>query len=187
MRKPLLVGLLVALALTPAFATELLQNTGFESGVLSPWYQARDFCSGTCLNWNASTQNPHTGKYSAMDVGNIELRQDFTPTPGANITNYSFWAYAGAGVGAVDFFYTDNSDEEFVYFATANVWTLINETANVDKSKTLRGISVWGASPGYTTFYDDFDLTATPEPGSLVLLGSGLAGLAALARRRINL
>ena len=189
MRRMLLLLLLFALSATPLFATELLQNPGFETGVLSPWYQGRDFCHGTCINWNVSNQNPHSGKYSAMDEGNIELRQDFTPTPGADITNFSFWAYTDAGLGAVDFFYTDNSDEEFLYFSTANVWTLINQTANVDKNKTLMGISVWGADPNHIAFYDDFDLTSNqvPESGSLVLLGSAVLGLAGVARRKFNL
>ena len=187
MRKSLLLALLLALAATPLLATELLQNTGFETGQLGPWYQARDFCNGTCVNWNASAQNPHTGTYSAMDEGNIELRQDFAATPGSQITNASFWVYTDSGVDAVDFFYTDSSDEEFVVFAPANTWTLENVTADVNKGKTLMGFSIWGSGPNHITFVDDADLTAVPEPGSLVLLGSGLVGLAGLARRRLSL
>lgn len=40
---------------------------------------------------------------------------------------------------------------------------------------------------GFTaTFVSDGDVTVTPEPGTLVLLGSGLIGLAGVARRRMS-
>jgi hypothetical protein len=32
--------------------------------------------------------------------------------------------------------------------------------------------------------FDDFTVTAVPEPASLLLLGSGIAGIAAKTRRR---
>ncbi len=83
MRKTLLLSLLFVIAATPVFATELLSNPGFETGDLSPWYQARDYCNGNCVNWNVTNTKSHSGTYSAMDEGNIELRQDFAPTPGS--------------------------------------------------------------------------------------------------------
>ncbi len=48
--KRILLGLAVLVLVSgSALAdTELLSNGGFESGVLSPWYNARDFCGGTC-------------------------------------------------------------------------------------------------------------------------------------------
>ncbi len=51
------------------------------------------------------------------------------------------------------------------------------------------GFSVWGASPDGIYYYDDFDITSNqfPEPGSLMLLGSGVLGPGALARRKLNL
>jgi len=186
MRKPLLLGLLLALAATPLLATELLQNPGFESGVLSPWYQARDFCSGTCVNWNASKLNPHTGTYSAMDEGNIELRQDFAATPGSQITNVSFWVNTDSGVDAVDFFYTDSSDEEFVVFSNANTWTLENVTSDVNTGKTLMGFSIWGSGPNHITYVDDASIDAVPEPGTLVMLGSGVLAVVAGLRRKLG-
>jgi len=191
MRKSIYACVLVTLLVGSAFAGELLVNGGFESGVLSPWYNARDFCGFTCVPWNVSNANPHSGSFSAMDVGNIELRQDFTPTPGSMITSVSFWVNSSAGVDAVDFFYTDNSDEEFVVFSTPGVWNLADVTADVDTGKTLSGFSIWGADPGFTTFVDDASIMAnmatTPEPGTLVMLGSGALALAGALRRKINL
>jgi hypothetical protein len=187
MRRLLLALLFLVLAAGAALAdTQLLVNGDFETGVLSPWYNARNFCTGNCQPWVVSTNNPHTGKYSAMNIGNIELRQDFTPTPGSQITNVSFWVYSGAGLDAVDFFYTDNSDVEFAVTPPANTWTLENLTADVNKGKTLSGFSIFGASPGYTTYVDDASITAVPEPSTLVLLGSSALAASASLRRRMK-
>jgi hypothetical protein len=185
--KKVVFTLLILLA-SSAFASELLVNGDFETGVLSPWNNARNFCSGTCIPWQISTANPHTGTFSAMDEGNIELRQDFTPTPGANITNVSFWAYTDSGVDAVDFFYTDNSDEEFVVFGNPNTWTLQNVTSDVNAGKTLMGFSIWGSGPNHITYVDDASITsnAVPEPGTLVMLGSGVLAAAGVIRRKFN-
>lgn len=185
MRKVLFA--LVILVASSAFATELLVNGDFESGVLSPWYNARNFCSGTCVPWNVNSNNPHSGSFSAMDEGNIELRQDFAPTPGSMINNVSFWVNSESGVDAVDFFYTDNSDEEFVVFPTANTWTQENVTSDVNTGKTLMGFSIWGSGPNHITYVDDASITATPEPGTLVMLTGGIVAAAAGLRRKFNI
>ena len=186
--KKVVFTLLILMA-SSAFATELLVNGDFETGSLGPWYNARNFCQGTCVPWNVSTANPHTGTYSANDTGNIELRQDFTPTLGANITNASFWSYTDSGVNAVDFFYTDSTDAEFVVFSNPNTWTLQNVTCDVDPSKTLMGFSIWGSGPNHISYVDDASITSNgvPEPGTLVMLGSGVLAAAAGIRRRIRL
>lgn len=187
MKKALLALLFLVLFAGIALAdTELLQNGGFESGVLSPWYNARDFCSGNCSPWAVTNSNPHSGTYSAMDVGNIELRQDFTPTPGSQITNVSFWIYTNTVANAFDFFYTDSSDEEFVIFAPTNTWTLETVTGDVDAGKTLSGFSIWGSSPSFTTYVDDVSITATPEPSTLVLLGGSALAVCGNLRRRMK-
>lgn len=184
--KKVIFAVVILLA-SSAFASELLLNGDFETGALSPWYNARDFCSGTCIPWNVSTNNPHSGQYSAMGEGNIELRQDFTPTLGSQINNVSFWVNSASGVDAVDFFYTDNSDEEFVVFSTANTWDLENVTSDVNTGKTLMGFSIWGSGPDHVTYIDDASITSAPEPGTLALLGSGLVAAAASIRRRFRL
>jgi hypothetical protein len=188
LKKALLALLFLVLFAGVALAdTELLQNGGFESGVLAPWTNARDFCNnGTCSAWAVSTSNPHTGTYSAMSIGNFELRQDFTPTPGSQITNVSFWIYTSAPATAFDFFYTDSSDEESVIFAPQNTWTEETVTAHVDTGKTLSGFSIWGASPSITTYVDDVSITATPEPATLVLLGGSALAVCGNLRRRMK-
>ena len=187
MKKLLLVLALVALVVTSAFAGEVLQNPGFESGVLGPWYTARtQFCGYTCVPWDVTSTFSHSGLYGATDVGNLELRQDFAPTPGSSITDVSFWVY-GVGANAVDFFYSDGSDQEFVTFPAPGVWSHMDVTSDVDTSRILTGFSIWGTDPSATTYVDDASITATPEPGTLVMLGSGIIGLAGILRRKINL
>lgn len=187
MKRALLASLVLVFFAGVALAdTELLTNGGFESGNLSPWTNARDFCNGgTCSPWAVTDSNPHSGTFSAMSIGNFELRQDFTPTPGSQITNVSFWIYTGAPATAFDFFYTDSSDEESVIFAPQNTWTLETVTADVDSGKTLSGFSIWGASPSITTYVDDVSITATPEPSTLVLLGGSALALCGRFRRLI--
>ncbi len=187
MKKFLFALALAVLMVTSSFAAEVLQNGGFESGLLAPWYTARtQYCGGTCVAWGVTNSFAHSGLYSATDVGNLELRQDFTPTPGSWITNVSFLVF-GAGANAVDFFYSDGSDQEFVTFPAGGVWSYVDVTSDVDTSKILTGFSIWGTDPSFTTYVDDARINAVPEPGTLVMFGSALVGLAGAIRRKINL
>jgi hypothetical protein len=193
MRKLVFCFAVVFLTVVSAAAgdTQLLSNGDFETGSLSPWFNARDFCSGVCVPWQISTVDPHSGMYSAMDVGNIELRQDFTPTAGADITNVSFWVNSEVGFNAIDFFYTDGSDEEFAISSSPGVWFFIDATGDVNTGKVLEGFSIFGASPDFTTYVDDLSITArggttVPEPSTFSMLGGGALILFGALRRRLQ-
>lgn len=186
MKKLFLVTCLAMLMATSAFAGQLIVNGGFETGGLSPWFNGRDFCGGTCSLWAVTATNPHTGLFSAMDIGNIELKQTFTPTPGSSITGVSFWIFSGAGLNAFDLFYTDGTDAEFTVLPTPDVWTFEDVTSSVDTTKTLMGFSVFGTDPSFTTFVDDVSVTsAVPEPSSLLMIGGGILALAGSVRRKL--
>jgi hypothetical protein len=190
MKKLVLALALPLLCVGSAMADELIVNGGFESGALTPWYNARNFCGGPCQDWAVTNTNSHSGSFSAMDVGNIELRQDLTATPGSQITSVSFWVNNSAGVDAVDFFYSDSSDEEYVVFTNAGVWNFVDVTADVNTSKTLVGFSIWGCDTGCTSFVDDVSITTAgggvPEPGTLAMLGTGVLGVAGVSRRKLG-
>ena len=189
MKKLFLTLAMLSLMAGSAFAGELIVNGGFESGALNPWFNARNFCGGPCSPWDTTTSVVHSGNFSATDIGNIEIRQNFTPTAGSDITDVSLWINNSAGVDAVDFFYTDNSDEEFVIFSNPGVWNFVDILADVNTSKTLSGISFWGCDTGCVTYLDDVSITTgttTPEPSSLLMIASGLLA-AGTTRRKLRL
>lgn len=170
------------------YAGNILANPGFETGSLGPWFTGRtQFCSGTCTDWFVTNSNPNSGTYSAEDVGNLELEQTFAGVSAADITSVTWFVQQpdGGGVEAVDFFYSDSTDAEFVVPVNGTGWQQENATADVAPAKTLVGFSVWGVG-GLTSFVDDLDIeanTTTPEPETFALLGAGLLGLGLLRKK----
>ena len=182
----------VALALAVASrANAQIANGGFETGSLSPWYQGPVYCTlgPDCIPWSVTTDQAHSGSYSAFDLGNIELRQDLvTPIFGGDITAFSYWIMQDLpSVSAFNFYYTDNTSTEFV-FDPGSTWGMINVLPDLDPTKTLAGFSVYGVTGGDPnhTYVDDFNISTSevPEPGSMALLATGLVGLAGVGRRR---
>ena len=180
MKLGVLVAVLVAaLGCAPAWANELL-NPGFESGVLDPWYQKADY--GGPENWNVTTDDVHTGKYSATDRGNKLIAQDFAPIATDSIIEASFWLKnVDASINAVYFEYSDFTTEENIWWPTGG-WDYVDATAWLDPGKELISFGVYGVSGGTTerTYVDDW-MIYVPEPSALLLLGLG--GVAALRRR----
>lgn len=199
MKKLLAAAFLAALLIgtTPLFAGNILDNPGFESGSLNPWYNARNGCSTLCQPWTVVSGNPHTGMYSAMNVGNIEMRQDFSPVPVSSITDVSVWIeHPDGGVlpTAVDFFYSNGMDIETVVFTSSSNYEFFDLTSDLTPGLILDGISFWGFSggpPGSSdiTYIDDVNIQVaggtTPEPSSIVMLASGLLMGAGVLRRRL--
>jgi hypothetical protein len=83
-------------------------------------------------------------------------------------------------------------DNSVVFDASygANVWNLISLTSTAAPAGTTKLSAVVALtttstySPNSTFFVDDMDLQAVPEPASLLLFGSGLAGLVGLVRKK---
>src|SRR4051812_46259687 len=82
-------SLLVAVLAAPGQADVLL-NSGFESGSLSPWYQAADF-SSIYEPWHVTNSDAHTGSFSATAIGDKLIEQDFAPIPVSSILEISLW------------------------------------------------------------------------------------------------
>ena len=187
MKTRCVVGAVAALTGSAAVAGNILTNPGFESGLLSPFYQGNDF--GGPENWNVTGSGPHTGQFCATDVGNKQIRQDFAPTLVSDITEVSLWIRnpddGGPRVNAIDFFYSDGSNTETVLFQPDNNWTFNDVTSLLTPGKSLTGVALWGYIGGGPnedrTFTDDWRVMTVPGPGAA---GAIAMGLVAGSRRR---
>lgn len=139
----------------------LLQNSGFESGALSPWVVGRNFCSSPCVPWEAVQVGPFAGSWDGGDTGNIEMVQNFTATSTSSLSKVGIWDRhpSGSEPTAVDFFYTDGTDDEFVFFTNDSKWDPVDLTADLESGKMLNGFSVFGfsssANINQNTFVDN--------------------------------
>jgi hypothetical protein len=130
--------------------TNILENSGFETGSLPPWMQGHDYCGSDCEAWTVVSYHPRVGSWDAGNEGNIELVQNFAGTPTASITNVSFWSWhpSDAVPEAVDFVYTNGTDDEYVVFPTDTNWESFNVTSDLATGLSLKGIGIWGYSGG---------------------------------------
>lgn len=150
-------------------AVNLIANPGFESGALSPWFQDRNFCSGPCANWTVGHFMPFTGHWDAGNVGNIEVRQNFAATSTRKIRKVQLYLRHPEGSSlpaAIDFFYSDGTDDEFVVFTTDANWEVFDLTADLESGKMLMGISLFGFNGGVTDQHTFLDNVAVLSPGN---------------------
>jgi hypothetical protein len=127
-----------------AFAqVNILENAGFETGSLDPWYQLNDF--GGPENWNVTDADAHTGSFSATDVGNKLIVQDFPATPTSDILEASFWIrQPEIAISAVYFAYSDGSFEENLIFLATADWEFYDMTGSLDAGKNLTTFGLYG-------------------------------------------
>jgi hypothetical protein len=188
MKTRFVVAVAAGLAGPYALAGNILVNPGFETGSLSPFYQGNDY--GGPENWNVTGNSPHSGQFCATDVGNKQIRQDFSPVFVGDILEASLWIKnpddGGPRVNAIDFFYSDGSNTENVVFQPDNNWNYNNVTGLLQPGKFLTGFSLYGYIGGGPnedrTFVDDWVLNTVPSPGAAALLG--ISALAPGRRRR---
>jgi hypothetical protein len=191
-----LVGAAFVVA-TPAAATNVLQNPGFETGLLTPWYQNASYSDGT--DWFVTSGVCQSGTYCAEDTGNKELRQDFAGVAASSVLQVSFWAEHPNALTqpdlAYDFYYSDNTYAEFLVQLVGTDWNFFDVTAQLDAAKTLIGFSVFGndtsfGSPPVTRvdnlLIDVPGAGGVPEPATwaMMLLGFGAMGVSLRWRRR---
>ena len=156
----------------PASAQNALQNPGFESGGLAPWFQDRD--QGGSEDWNATFADARSGSFSATDVGPKELRQDFVPIPVEDLESVTFWArhpsQPTAPVG-VFLFYADGSDSNPVLFTSSTAWELFDVTPFLVPGRELTALGISGFETVPSPGPDDRTLV---DDASVLLRRSGL-------------
>jgi hypothetical protein len=168
-------------------AAASLDNPGFEDGVLSPWFQGigtLDYPHDEF--WNATSLTANSGSWSASNVGNNQLRQDFSPVETSSVFEISLYLRKEAAIGqesAVQFHYPYGSFPRHIVSASDfDLWEKHDLTGSLTFGQQLVGVSVFGVRSDVPTrtYVDDFTLVV-PEPGTAGLL---IAGLIALKLRR---
>jgi len=168
----------------------LLVNPGFESGSLSPWFPVPNTFSGT--DFKITSAVVHSGSFSALATGNKRLRQNFTPTPAANISEISFWVRHPTGgpnqQTAIDFFYSDGTGNQPVLDVQTTGWEFFNVTNLLNTNKSLSGFAIWGYTDFTTTppstYVDDVTIETIPEPAAPALFTVGVGLVGAMRHRR---
>ena len=206
---PLVLVALVALVAAQAGATNLIQNGSFQSGDFTNW------TLGTTSNGTAGAGFPVVaawplGGANAWEGEVGEVNFDGTQQ-GATLTQ-SFTAAAGASTISMDWAATapfaGNADGgEFTVILNGTQIAQFDSGA-INQGQTLDGVLTGNANliAGTNTLEIEItrkyisvaDLTplqyvtgidvegTVPEPGSLILMGSGVLGLAGVLRRKIG-
>jgi hypothetical protein len=191
-----LLGLVTPSALR---ADNLVNNGGFETGDLTGWtFTAAPGNEGGDTDFNVGGQgnNPNSGSFSANfgAYGNDydTIAQTLSTTGGSSYT-VSFWlanSYSsGSSRGIADFqaLWNGTSLEDIVT-TTSFGYTEFTFDVTGTGSDTL---SFEGYNAPSWTNLDDVSVSTdesalTPEPSSFYLLGTGLAGLCGLIRRKLR-
>jgi hypothetical protein len=162
----------------------ILVNPGFETGDLTGW---------VTTGFSVTNSDKHSGVFSVLGNGNVNVQQTFTPVATSLITEVSVWIRqpnsGGSFINAFDLIYSDGTTDEFVpQPPNPLTWTKEDFTANLRVGKSLSSIRAWGYSQGTQndlTSYDDFTVNAAvPEPASMAVLGMG--AIAFIRKRRLS-
>lgn len=178
LRAAFVLTMMAAFAV-PAHAN-LVVNGGFETGTFPPWTQG-----GNLVLTAVSPINPHTGTFAAA-LGPIDT-DGFLTQILATISGQSY---------SLDFWLSSDGGTPNHFSASWNGSLLFNEVNILAHPYALNSFTVIGTgsdtlkfgfhnNPGFL-WLDDVSVQASggpviPEPGTLILVGSGLI---ALARRR---
>ena len=198
MGKFLFATLILAIVIgTSSIAqANLLVNPSFEDGTLTSW--TVDWAES---NIGTSTVNPQSGTYHARNYNDGGRYQDVSITGGEQyrLTGYAYIPAGGqtepwntfiglrmfdaVGGQLFNWQYDMKDLPRNLYNLADSNWVAAPATAVIARVR----FGTWASlpySPANPTDFDNFDFTPIPEPTSLLLLGSGLVGLAAFTRKR---
>jgi PEP-CTERM motif len=190
----LVVAALVAVLLVgapTAFATNLVNNGSFETGDFTGWTEGGSFSftqvvSGSFYVYNGAEDGAWyvTGGPTGSDG---TLSQTFSDTAGQHYT-FSFW-FASVGDSPSDF---------SAYWNSTQLLSLTDPNTGVNWTQFSFDVVGTGSDTIQFAFRDDPAYialdnvsvssapTTTPEPSSLLLLGSGLLTVGGVIRRKFQ-
>jgi hypothetical protein len=207
---PLVLLAMVALVAAQAGATNLIQNGTFASGDFTDWTVGTTgngtWGSGfpVVTGWPLGGMNAAEGEVGEVNFTGLQeggtLKQSFASAGGAATISMDWLAsapFAGNADGGeftmilngvqIAQFDTGNINQgqmlNGVLTANAN---LLNGSNTLEIDVTRRFITVPQLTPLQYVTAVDVEGQGVPEPGSLVLMGSGVLGLAGVLRRKIG-
>ena len=202
---PLVLLALFALMAAQAGATNLIQNGDFQSGDFTDWTigTTGNGTWGTgfpiVTGWPLGGMNAAEGQVGEVNFSGAQeggtLTQTFMSAGGA-ATESLLWAAMGTGNADGGEFTMILNGIQIAQFDTGSIDGMLNGTLTasaptiaglntLEIDVTRRFISTSGTPLQWVT---GVDVEGTvPEPGSLILMGSGVLGLAGVMRRKIGL
>lgn len=142
-------------------AEELIQNGGFETGVLSPWEEA-----GGHEAWSVTDSQAFEGAYSALVRGDYQLVQSFDPRPGSSIQAFTIAVMTAVPAWiTVEVDYNDERGPTLakVFVPAAFQWQALDLLEYIDPDRDVYKVTLAGHRNGDSpddmrTWYDNVSL-----------------------------